>query len=150
MLLQFATEFNLNDSEEHWSACFQSRWAEQVINTVFPLQLALFTGFTRLIQYPLSLSLSLSHSDPHSVTSLLVQQLLSQFSTAFLVNNGSSATTTADVSINSSTGGGGGREASSPHHSLKEFLCQDTPLLLMLAIQLVGQKVFHKSRNFPS
>ena len=93
----------------------------------------------------LSLSLSLSHththSDPHSVTSLLVQQLLSQFSTAFLADNRSSTATTADVSITSSIGGGGVRESTSPHHSLKEFLCQDTPLLLMLAIQLVGQKV---------
>ena len=26
VLLQFATEFNLNDSEECWSACFQSRY----------------------------------------------------------------------------------------------------------------------------
>ena len=84
-----------------------------------------------------------THSDPHSVASLLVQQLLSQFSTAFLANNGSSAATTADVSINSGIGGGGeGREvSSSPHCSLKEFLCQDTPLLLMLAIQIIGEKV---------
>ena len=82
-----------------------------------------------------------THSDPHSIASLLVQQLLSQFSTTFLANNGSSTATTADVSINS--GIGGGKEASSPHRSLKEFLCQDTPLLLMLAIQLVGQKVYY-------
>ena len=81
-----------------------------------------------------------SHSDPHSVASLLVQQLLSQFSTAFLANNGST-TATAAASEASLNDGGGGMERGDPQHSLKEFLCQDHPLLLMLAIQLVGQKV---------
>ena len=34
VLLQFATEFNLNDSDEHWNACFQSRWVEQIIQEI--------------------------------------------------------------------------------------------------------------------
>ena len=81
---------------------------------------------------------TITHSDPQSVASLLVQQLLSQFSKTFLANNGSST-----VSTDASLGGVGGerKESCAPHRSVKEFLCQDTTLLLMLAIQLVGQKV---------
>ena len=75
------------------------------------------------------------------MASLLVQQLLTQFSTAFLANNGSSTAAAASTANIGGGGGGGGRESGDQHLSLKEFLCQDSPLLLMLAIQLVGQKV---------
>ena len=93
----------------------------------------------------LSPSLSLSHSDPHSVASLLVQQLLTHFSLAFLTptsqtpagQTSTSQTPTSQTS-SSQTPASQGREE---HSSLKEFLSQDTTVLLLLAIHIISQQV---------
>ena len=77
-------------------------------------------------------------SDPHSIVSLLVQQLLTQFRDTFLTTSQSS-----DGKEQPST------DSSIEKDSLKEFLCQDLTLLLLLAVHLISQQV-HRDGFFPS
>ena len=64
---------------------------------------------------------------------------MSQFKTASLAINGSGTAIAAGV--NEESRDGEERESSTVHHSLKQFLCQDIPLLLMLCLQVVGLRV---------
>ena len=80
-----------------------------------------------LAQFPVTLSPS--SSNLHSVSSLLVQQLLHQFSRAFLASPSDPMT-------------------SSRHHpggldqiSLKEFLREDVTVFLLLSIHTINQQV---------
>lgn len=74
-------------------------------------------------------------SDPHSVASLLVQQLLAHFSDAFLV----SSSKTPDQAVLGEVGGAGGKLAQGS--SLREFLCEEVTLLLLTSIYLISKKV---------
>ena len=76
---------------------------------------------------------SILSSNPHSVSSLLVQRLLHQFSRAFLV-------TPPDPTMSSS------RHPPSPQPgmeqvSLKEFLQEEMTVLLLLSIQTISRQV---------
>ncbi len=74
-------------------------------------------------------------SDPHSVASLLVQQLLSHFSDNFLTSDSKSS---SDQGVMADTGPVGKVARGT---SLRDFLCDEVTLLLLSAIFLISQKV---------
>ena len=86
--------------------------------------------------YPNTHTQTHTNSDPHSVASLLVQQLLTHFSLTFL---GRTPSTRRSSSLDQTP------STSEPppveRTSLREFLCQDTTLLLLVAIQIVSKQV---------
>ena len=73
-------------------------------------------------------SLPPSCSNPHSVSSLLVQQLLHQFSQSFLA--------TPPDSISAPRQG-----SSSEQISLREFLCTEVNFYLLLSVQIISKQV---------
>ena len=73
-------------------------------------------------------------SDPHSVASLLVQQLLSHFSDTFLVSTKSAV---EQVAL-----GEPGAAGKLPRGmSLRDFLCEELTLLLLSSIYFISDKV---------
>lgn len=78
---------------------------------------------------------SILYSDPHSVASLLVQQLLAHFSDTFLVSSSRSH----DQVMLGEVGGTGGKLAKGS--TLRDFLCDEVTLLLLISISLISKQV---------
>ena len=77
------------------------------------------------------------HSNPHSVSSLLVQQLLHQFKRAFL------ATPSSDQAVMSSRHHPPGQD----QVSLREFLQEEMTVYLLLSIQTISKQVSVRSKH---
>lgn len=81
------------------------------------------------------------YSDPHSVASLLVQQLLSHFSDTFLAQK-----SPQDELLGTGGGGGGSGDLMRAREgvrgaSLHEFLSGEITLLLLISIHFISKQV---------
>ena len=81
----------------------------------------------------------LYYSDPYSVASLLVQQLLSHFSDTFLTTATAGAGSKSRDQILGEMGGAGGGKLTKGS-SLREFLCNEVTVLLLISIHLISKQ----------
>lgn len=82
------------------------------------------------------------YSDPYSVASLLVQQLLSHFSDTFLTTSSSSTgASKSHDQVLGEVGGAGSQGKLAKGSSLREFLCNEVTILLLVSINIISKEV---------